>query len=240
MIKIKWPEIPAPVMAMSRLDFTDRLRNEGAQRYHHIHPFHGRMHKGRLSQRQLQIWVENRFYYQTRIPIKDALILSKSEDAAFRRLWIRRISDHDGQDAGSGGLSQWLTLAEGVGLDRSEVASFQRVLPGVRFACDAYVELVRQSPLVVAVASSLTEMFAPDLMSARILAWERYYPWIDPKALDYFRGRVTRARRDGEEGLELVLKGAVSREMQEACIAALVKKTQVLWHLLDCVQAAAC
>jgi pyrroloquinoline-quinone synthase len=112
------------------------------------------------------------------------------------------------------------------------------VLPGVRFACDAYVDLVRQSPLVVAVASSLTEMFAPDLMAARILAWERHYPWVDAEALEYFRGRVTRARRDGEEGLELVLSGATERGTQEACVAALVRKTAILWHLLDCVQAA--
>jgi pyrroloquinoline-quinone synthase len=217
-----------------------RLRAEGVRRYHDQHPFHQRMHAGTLSREELQTWTLNRYYYQTRIPIKDAIIVSKSEDPAFRRAWIRRIHDHDGDGDGpeSGGLAQWLRLAEAVGLDRAEVASCRRVLPGVRFACDAYVTLCRESPLVVAVASSLTEMFAPDLMSKRIAAWEQHYPWVGADALAYFRGRVPRARRDGEEGLAFVVAHATSRALQEACIAALVRKTEILWHLVDCVQAA--
>jgi pyrroloquinoline-quinone synthase len=222
-------------------DFVARLRAEGVRRYHDQHPFHQRMHAGGLSRAELQSWVLNRYYYQTRIPIKDAIIVSKSEDPAFRRAWIRRIGDHDGraeEDADSGGLALWLRLAEAVGLDREEVASCRRVLPGVRFACDAYVTLCRESPLVVAVASSLTEMFAPDLMSKRIAAWEQHYPWVGAEALAYFRGRVPRARRDGEEGLAFVVAHAGSRPLQEMCVAALVKKTEILWHLVDCVQAA--
>jgi pyrroloquinoline-quinone synthase len=226
----------SPAEPFTPSEFAALLESEGRRQYHHVHPFHARMHAGTLSRAELQRWVENRFYYQTRIPIKDALILSKSEDPAFRRMWIRRISDHDGDAAGPGGLYQWLKLAEGVGLDPGEVAACKQVLPGVRFACDAYVDLVRRSPLVVAVASSLTELFAPDLMSARILAWEKHYPWVDTASLAYFRGRVTRARRDGEEGLALVLAGATTRETQDACVAALVEKTRILWHLLDCVQ----
>ena len=118
------------------------------------------------------------------------------------------------------------------------MASCRRVLPGVRFACDSYVALCRESPLVVAVASSLTEMFAPDLMSKRIAAWEQHYPWVGAEALGYFRGRVPRARRDGEEGLAFVVANATSRALQEACVAALVRKTEILWHLVDCVEAA--
>src|SRR5438552_14905178 len=152
------------------------------------------MHEGELSKGQLQAWALNRYYYQTRIPIKDAIILSKSEDPEFRRAWIRRIHDHDGEQAGDGGLSLWLRLAEGVGLSREEVASCRSVLPGVRFACDAYVELVRERSLVEAVASSLTEFFAPDLMQKRVLAWERHYPWVSRDMLEYFRSRVPRAR----------------------------------------------
>jgi len=215
-----------------------RLREEGTRRYHDQHPFHQAMHAGTLSRAELQAWTLNRYYYQTRIPIKDALILSKSDDPAFRRAWIRRIHDHDGEDPGSGGLALWLALAEAVGLDRAEVASCRRVLPGVRFACDAYVTLVRESPLVVAVASSLTEMFAPDLMSKRIASWEQHYPWVGREALGYFRARVPRARRDGEEALAFVVAHATSPELQEACVGALVRKTEILWHLLDCVQAA--
>lgn len=218
-------------------EFVARLRAEGVSRYHDQHAFHDLMHAGELTRAQLQAWVLNRYYYQTRIPIKDALIVSKSEDPAFRRAWIRRIHDHDGDETAGDGLALWLGLAEGVGLDREMVASCRQVLPGVRFACDAYVSLVRESPLVVAVASSLTEMFAPDLMSKRIAAWEQHYPWVGAAALAYFRSRVTRARRDGQEGLTFVVENASSRALQDACVAALVRKTEILWHLLDCVHA---
>jgi pyrroloquinoline-quinone synthase len=196
------------------------------------------MHEGRLTRRQLQEWVRNRYYYQTRIPIKDAIIVSKSEDPSFRRAWLRRIRDHDGEREGEGGLELWLRLADGVGLDREEVRECRHVLAGVRFACDAYVELVRERSLVEAVASSLTEFFAPDLMSARIAAWEKHYPWVKPELLEYFRSRVPRARRDSEEAIEFVIANARTYEMQERCVAALVKKTEILWHLLDCVEAA--
>jgi pyrroloquinoline-quinone synthase len=193
------------------------------------------MHQGKLDRAALQCWVENRYYYQTRIPIKDALIVAKSDDPAFRRTWIHRIHDHDGIGDDPGGLAQWLALAEAVGLERAVVASCRNVLPGVRFACDAYVSLVRESPLVVAVASSLTEAFAPDLMSKRIAAWEEHYRWVDAAALGYFRSRVPRARRDSEEAIAFVTQHAKTRDLQEACVGALIKKTEILWHLLDCV-----
>lgn len=222
----------APLLADA---LKERLRAEGACRYHDHHPFHVAMHAGALSRVQLQAWVLNRYYYQTRIPIKDALIVAKSDDPAFRRAWIRRIHDHDGEREGEGGLALWLSLARGVGLDPDEVASCRSVLPGVRFACDAYVELVRERTLLEAVASSLTEFFAPDLMSKRIEAWEKHYPWVDSDLLQYFRSRVPRARRDSAEAIEFVLREARTRVEQERCVAALVKKTEILWHLLDCV-----
>jgi pyrroloquinoline-quinone synthase len=224
--------------ALPREDFVAWLRREGASRYHDQHPVHVRMHEGQLSQIQLQQWVLNRYYYQTRIPIKDAIILSKSEDPAFRRAWIRRIHDHDGEQAGEGGLQLWLRLAEGVGLERGCVEGLGSVLPGVKFACDAYVTLVRERSLVEAVASSLTEFFAPDLMSRRILAWEKHYPWVNSEMLAYFRARVPRARIDSEEALAFVVQHATSFELQERCVAALIRKTEILWHLLDCVQQA--
>lgn len=214
------------------------LRNEGKARYHDAHPFHVLMHEGKLTQVQLQAWVLNRYYYQTRIPIKDALILAKSEDPSFRRFWLHRIVDHDGEREGEGGLALWLKLAEGTGLDRARVASLTDVLPGVRFACDAYVQLVRERSLVEAVASSLTEFFAPDLMSRRIASWERHYPYVDRETLDYFRTRVVRARSDSEEAVEFVVKNADTYELQARCVAALIEKTRILWHLLDCVYAA--
>jgi pyrroloquinoline-quinone synthase len=173
------------------------------------------------------------------VPIKDALILSKSEDPAFRRSWIHRIHDHDGVSAAEpGGLALWLLLAEGVGLDRDEVASLRHVLPGVRFACDGYVQLVRERSLLEAVASSLTEFFAPDLMSRRIAAWEQHYPWVRSDVLAYFRSRVTRARADSLEAVEYVVRHARTRVQQEACVAALIRKTEILWQLLDAVSVA--
>ena len=224
---------------LSRDEFIEWLRREGASRYHDHHRYHALMHDGKLTREQLQQWVLNRFYYQTRIPIKDAIILSKSENSAFRRMWIRRIRDHDGDEGGGeAGIELWLRLAEGVGLDRAEVASCRSVLPGVRFACDAYVELVRERSLVEAVASSMTEFFAPDLMSKRVLAWERHYPWVSQDMLEYFRSRVPRARRDSLEAMEFVTTHATTYELQEKCVAALIRKTEILWHLLDCAYAA--
>jgi pyrroloquinoline-quinone synthase len=214
------------------------MRAEGERRYHDKHPFHQKMHAGKLSKEQLQAWVINRFYYQTRIPIKDAILISKSDDPAFRRTWIRRIHDHDGMQEGEGGIALWLRLAEGVGLDTNEVKSLSRVLPGVRFACDSYVTLVRERSLVEAVASSLTEFFSPDIMSARVRAWEQHYPWVSSSVLEYFRSRVPRARRDSEEAMKFVIDHATTRELQDKCVAALVTKCEILWALLDAVTAA--
>lgn len=223
---------------LSREAFVDWLKREGASRYHDHHRYHVLMHEGKLTKLQLQQWVLNRFYYQTRIPIKDAIIMSKSEDPSFRRMWIHRIRDHDGEKEGEGGLSLWLRLAEGVGLDPEEVASCRSVLPGVRFACDNYVQFVRERSLLEAVASSLTEAFAPDIMSKRILAWEKHYPWVSPDMLGYFRSRVTRARHDSEEAIEWITARATAGELQERCVAALIRKTEILWHMLDCLYAA--
>lgn len=221
--------------AWSAEAFVERLRSEGAARYHDLHPFNARMHAGALSHEELQRWVLNRFYYQTRIPIKDALILSKSDDPAFRRAWIRRIHDHDGEREGEGGLAEWLLLAHALGLEPDEVRSCERVLPGVRDACDAYVELVRTRSLVEAVASSLTEHFAPTIMRNRIAAWEKYYEWVDAEALSYFRQRVPRATRDADEAIAFVVDHAQTLPIQEACVRALVDKCRVLWTMLDAI-----
>lgn len=219
--------------------FEERLRHEGLQRYHHEHPFHVLMHAGKLTAHQLQQWVLNRYYYQTRIPIKDALILSKSEDPEFRRMWARRLHDQDGQNQAAGGLALWRRLAHAVGVPDSALQDTPSlVLPGVRFACDAYVALVRDATLVEAVAASLTELFAPTLMSARIAAWERHYPWVDPDGLAYFRARLSQASDDSREALAFVIARAVSAEAQDRCVAALVRKTEILWHILDCLYAA--
>lgn len=219
--------------------FEERVWRLGFQRYHHEHPFHVLMHEGKLTPHQLQQWVLNRYYYQTRIPIKDALILSKSEDPEFRRMWSRRLRDQDGDDQTAGGLALWRRLAQAVGISESTLqAAPSLIMPGVQFACDAYVSLVREATLVEAVAASLTELFAPALMSTRLAAWERHYPWVDPEGLAYFRSRLSQATNDSREALAFVLSHAVTAEEQDRCVAALVRKTEILWHILDCLYTA--
>jgi len=225
--------------ALSPEELAAALRAIGEERYHHRHPFNVRMHQGQLGRRAIQLWVANRYYYQTRIPIKDGLILTKSAEAAFRREWVQRIHDHDGRRAGEGGLELWLQLAEAVGLERHRVERLESVLPGVRRACDAYVEFVEGHDLLEAVAASLTELFAGSIMHDRIAAFEKHYPWVKPEGLAYFRSRTRQAPRDSRYGLEFVVGRARCRADQERCLAALRRKCEILWQLLDAVERAA-
>jgi pyrroloquinoline-quinone synthase len=217
--------------------FVSALRAH-SQRYHDRHPFHRRMNDGELSRQQLRGWVANRFYYQVNLPRKDAAILANCPDRAVRRRWIQRILDHDGTAEGEGGIETWLRLAEGVGLTREEVQDERHLVPGVRFAVDAYLTFARTRPWTEAVASSLTELFAPDLMAERLAAFERWYPWIDRRALAYFRGRLTQAPRDSEHALEVVTEYCRSPEEQAAAVAALSFKCDVLWSMLDAIDRA--
>jgi len=218
--------------------FAAALRAIGEERYHHRHPFNLRMHEGLLSRRAIQTWVANRYYYQTRIPIKDGLILTKSADVGFRREWVQRIRDHDGSREGEGGLELWLQLAQAVGLERSPVESFDLVLPGARRACDAYIEFVNGHDLLESVASSLTELFAGFIMHTRIAAFEKHYPWVESSGLDYFRSRTVQAPKDSRYGLAYVLEHARSQPEQQRCLAALRRKCEILWSFLDAVERA--
>lgn len=213
--------------------FIEWLKREGSCRYHDHHPFHQLMHNGKLTKTQLQQWVLNRYYYQTRIPIKDAFIVAKSEDPAFRRMWLRRIRDQDGEQEGDGGLALWLELARGVGLDVEAVRNFREVLPGVRLACDVYVRFVRTAPLLEAVASSLTELFAPSLMARRLEAWKEHYPWVRTASLEYFQLRIARAPLDSNQAVEFVAQHANTFALQERCVKALITKADILWTMLD-------
>lgn len=213
-----------------------RLERILDERYHHLHPFNLRMHEGTLSRDEIRTWVGNRYYYQTRIPKKDGLILTKADDPAFRRDWIRRIHDHDGEAGREGGLELWLQLAEAVGLDREKVAACGDVLPGVRRACDAYVEFVASHDLLESVASSLTERRAGAIMAVRIEAWEKHYTWVAPAGLAYFRSRTVQAPRDAREGMAYVLEHARTPEDGDRCARALERKCEILWSLLDAVE----
>jgi len=218
-------------------EFRERLHRAQAK-YHHVHPFHVRMNAGELSPDQLRGWAANRFYYQKCIPLKDAAIISNCPIREVRRLWLHRITDHDGLREGEGGIEAWLRLGEACGLPREEIRDERHVVPGVRFAVDAYLTLARSKPWPVAVASSLTELFAPDLMSTRIKAFEQYYTWVPPWGLDYFRSRVTRARTDSEEGMELTLRYCDTLDLQQQAVAALLTKCDILRAQLDAISAA--
>jgi len=214
-------------------EFTQQLRKVGEQRYHDKHPFHQLMNEGRLTREQLQLWVANRFYYQKNIPIKDSILLSRCPVREVRRRWIQRIIDHDGTDEKPGGIEQWVQMGEGVGLTRDDLESDRLLLPGVRYAVDAYVNFVATRPWIEGVASSLTELFGPKLMTARLAAFEKYYDWLDPASMVYFRHRPAIASGDSEHGLSLVLTYCQSREQQEAAVAALRFKCDLLWAQLD-------
>lgn len=219
-----------------RKTFTAKLRKVGASAYHDRHPFHLQMNLGKLGRKALQTWVANRFYYQINIPIKDAAILSNCPVREVRRLWLHRIVDHDGTRGDEGGIGAWLRLGEACGLSRNEMLQARQVIPGVRFAVDAYVNFARSQPWPVAVASSLTEWFAPDLMARRLQAFEKFYRWIEPRGLEYFRSRLTQARRDSGEALELTLTYCTTRALQEAAVGALQFKCDLLWAMLDAIQ----
>jgi len=222
--------------------FVAALRAQ-SRRYHDQHPFHRKMNEGKLSPGQIRGWAANRFYYQENIPRKDAAIIANCPDRDVRRRWVQRILDHDGPyhdgvGGSEGGIEAWLRLAEAAGLTREEMRDERHVVPGVRFAVDAYVNFARTRPWVEAVASSLTELFAPDLMAERLAAFERYYPWIDPAGLAYFRARLSQAPRDSRHALQVVTRHCRTPDQQAAAVAALSFKCDVLWSMLDAIDRA--
>jgi pyrroloquinoline-quinone synthase len=219
---------------LSPQELEDQLRAIGAAKYHDKHPFHKLMNDGNLTKEQLQVWVVNRLYYQINIPVKDSLILAKCPDREVRREWIHRIIDHDGTADDPGGIEKWIRLGQAMGLTRPEVTD-ARLLPGVRYSVDAYVEFVRTKPWLQACASSLTELFAPKLMAKRLAAFEKHYTWIDPEALAYFRARLTQAPRDSDYGLALILERYKTREQQQLALDALDFKCDLLWAQLDAI-----
>jgi len=213
-------------------EFRARLQDVGRERYHHRHPFHLLIHEGRLNRGQLQAWALNRYYYQSQIPVKDSIILSRSHDPEFRRAWRKRVIDHDGDGTHEGGIERWLRLAEVTGLKRERVVNGREILPAIRFAVDAYLYLVRERTFLEAVASSLTELFSRDLIALRIDALRKHYPWMSG-GLDYFTARLDQAPDDAQYALGWVYRHAETREQQETAVAALRAKCDILWAQLD-------
>src|ERR671910_862007 len=226
-----FPELDRPLSSDA---LADRLRAFSTS-YYARHPFHEQMHAGKLSPAQLQGWVANRLAYQRAIPRKDAAIISNCPVITVRRAWMRRIVDHDGTTPGSGGIEMWIRLGEALGVPREEMDDERHVLPGVRFAAEAYVTFCKTKPWVEAVASSLTELFAPDLMRKRIAAFPGHYPWIRPEALEYFRTRLVQAPRDSRQGLALVQEHCTTVETQRRAFEALAFKLEMLWVMIDTI-----
>jgi coenzyme PQQ biosynthesis protein C len=209
------------------------LRDIGAKRYHRLHPFHGLLHGGKCTKGQVQAWALNRYYYQAMIPIKDASLIARCEDPAVRREWRSRLVDHDGEDEGDGGIARWLKLTDGLGLERNYVTSLRGLLPGTRFAVEAYVHFVHEKTLLEAIASSLTEMFSPVIMSERMAGMLANYDFITRGTLSYFDKRPPQAQRDADFALDYVKRSARTPEQQQAVLAALEFKCDVLWSMLD-------
>jgi len=225
----------AETLPWSREEFEQQLRGKG-KRYHIYHPFHIAMNSGQCTKAQVQGWVYNRFYYQIAIPIKDAAIMSNMPERDQRRLWIQRIIDHDGTQGEEGGIEAWLRLGEACGLKREDITSLKHVLPGVRFAVDAYINFGRTRPWQEAVCSSLTELFAPEIHQKRLDNWPQFYTWIDPDGYYYFKKRLSEARRDVEHGLSVTLDHFKTRAEQERALDILQFKLDVLWSMLDAMQ----
>ena len=223
--------------AWTKKDFEQKLRDKG-KFYHIHHPFHVAMNRGNCSREQIQGWVANRFYYQVTIPNKDAAIMSNCTDRDVRREWVQRILDHDGVDGEDGGIEAWLRLAEAVGMTRAQIISHELVLPGVRFACDAYLNFARRATWQEAACSSLTELFAPEIHQSRLDSWPTHYPWIEAAGYQYFRKRLSEARRDVQHGLNITLEHFKTREQQEHALGILQFKLDVLWTMLDAMQLA--
>lgn len=220
-----------PPMTPDELE--QQIRAVGAERYHDKHPFHRLLHSGKLNKGQVQAWALNRYCYQAAVPRKDAALMSRTTDRELRREWIHRILDHDGSGDEEGGIERWLVLTDGLGLDREYVTSMAGALPATRFAVEAYVAFVRERSLVEAVASSLTEMFAPSIHRERIAGMLKNYDFIDESVMAYFRRRLNQATRDADFALDYVKRHATTRELQELCIEAVRFKCNVLWAQLD-------
>jgi len=216
-------------------DFEQALRAKG-QAYHIHHPFNVALNAGRASAEQIRGWVANRFYYQINIPLKDAALMANCPDQDVRRQWVRRILDHDGTDQDPGGIEAWVKLGEAVGISREDLWSLRDLVPGVRFAVDAYVDFARRRPWQEAVCASLTELFAPQIHKERLATWPVHYPWIDSAGLAYFRSRIPLATRDVEHGLKITLAYFTTREAQDRALEILQFKLDILWSMLDAIQ----
>lgn len=229
-------------LGLDALPSSDALRTAlleiGARRYHALHPFHRLLHEGALDRGQVQAWALNRYYYQSRIPMKDCALMARVTDPTLRSEWAQRVVDHDGSREGPGGVARWLRLCEALGLDPADVAAERGILPTTRHAVDAYVRYVADRPLIQAVASSLTEMFAPGIIRDRVAGMLANYDFVDEATLSYFRPRLDQAPRDADFALAWVSERADTPRARRAVCDALLFKCDLLWAQLDALHGA--
>jgi len=223
---------------LSAEELEARLRRVGAERYHNLHRFHRRLHSGGCSYEEVQAWALNRYYYQSMIPIKDATVLTRLTEPEDRRQWRKRIEDHDGLREGDGGIERWLKLTDSLGFSRAYVVSTEGILPGTRFAVDAYVEFCRTRSVTEAVASSLTELFSPNIIGERVVGMLAHYDFVSKETLAYFSQRPSQAKRDADFALHYAISHARTRAEQDLVIKALEFKCAVLWSQLDALWSA--
>lgn len=221
-----------PELTWAKQEFETRLRAKG-RAYHIHHPYNVMLSTGKATEEQIRGWVANRYYYQQAIPLKDGAVLSQCDNREVRREWVQRIRDHDGYDDDPGGIEAWIKLGEAVGLSRDEITDMRHVLPGVRFAVDAYVNFAKTRPWQESVCASLTELFAPAIHKQRLATWPEHYPWIDTEGLQYFRNRVAQARKDVEHGLSITLDYFDTAELQQRALDILQFKLDILWQISD-------
>lgn len=222
-------------LSIEQTHLLKRLREVGLQSYHDHHPFHKRMNVGQLTREAIRGWVANRFYYQSQIPIKDPAIVSNTPLRDVRRAWLYRISEHDGMQGDEGGIASWLRLGEACGVPQEEMLDARHLVPGVRFSVDAYVHFAHTEPWPLAIASSLTELFAPNLMARRLEAFQLHYQWVPSWGFDYFQRRITQARKDSDSALDLTLRYCNTPALCDAAVSALSFKCDVLWSMLDAI-----
>jgi coenzyme PQQ biosynthesis protein C len=223
---------------LSAAELEARLRLVGAERYHNLHRFHRRLHSGGCSYAEVQAWALNRYYYQSMIPIKDATVLTRLTDPEDRRQWRSRIEDHDGLREGDGGIERWLKLTDSLGFSRAYVTSTEGILPGTRFAVEAYVAFCQTRSATEAVASSLTELFSPNIIGERVAGMLAHYDFVSKDTLAYFSQRPPQAKRDSDFALNYAIKHARTRAEQEFVVKALEFKCAVLWTQLDALWSA--
>ncbi|MEV4352340.1 pyrroloquinoline quinone biosynthesis protein C [Actinoplanes sp. NPDC049596] len=215
--------------ALSRKDFAAELRSL-APRYWDGHPFHVRLHAGECGPGEVRSWVANRWYYQQILARKNAAVIANCPLPEVRRQWLSRVVFHDGA-----AREDWLVLADAVGLSRDELLDERHVARGTRFAVDGYLDFCLRRPWIESAAAALTEMFSPDLMTARVVAWRAHYDWIKPDGYAYFENRIPVVRDDARYTLDVVLNHCLSRESQTAAVAALAFKCDVLGAMLDAI-----